>query len=137
MEHSIEGACQCGQVSYKLFEKPTVVWACHCTECQKLSTSAFSVTAIIDAKTIEFTGEMSEWSRSADSGNTNSAKFCPSCGNRIYHYNPAEMSTIKLKLKPINLSNAKLFEPSAHVWVSEKLSWYQIPSDVKTYDKQP
>jgi hypothetical protein len=137
MEYPIEGSCQCGQVTYKLHDKPLLVWACHCTECQKLSTSPFSVTAIIAKDAIEFSGELNEWSRSADSGNNNNAKFCPTCGNRIYHYNPEDLSTVKLKLKPTHLSDATLFEPSAHVWVSEKVNWYKLPSGVKTYEKQP
>jgi len=137
MEYPIEGSCQCGQLTYKLHEKPMVVWACHCTECQKLSTSPFSVTAIIASNAIEFTGKLNEWSRTADSGNRNSAKFCPTCGNRVYHYNPEDLSTIKLKLKPSGLLDATHFEPSAHVWVSEKLSWYQIPNGAETFEKQP
>ena len=75
MKFPIEGSCQCGQLTYKLFEKPTMVLACHCTECQKLSTSPFSVTAIIASTAIEFKGELKEWSRSSDSGNKNNAKF--------------------------------------------------------------
>jgi len=137
MEYPIEGSCQCGQVTYKLYEKPIMVWACHCTECQKLSTSPFSVTAIVASHDIVFNGQLNEWSRAADSGNQNNAKFCPTCGNRIYHYNPDDLSTIKLKLKPTGLLDATVFEPSAHVWVSEKLGWYKIPKDIKTYEKQP
>jgi hypothetical protein len=90
MEFPIKVACQCGQLTYTMLEKQQMVLACHCTECQKLSTSA-------------------------DSGNTNSAKSCPSCGNRIYHYNPDDLETIKLKLKPFNVLESSLFEPSAHV----------------------
>lgn len=137
MNFPIEGSCQCGQLTYKLFEKPKMVLACHCTECQKLSTSPFSVTAIVAATDIEFKGKLNEWSRDSDSGNKNNAKFCPSCGNRVYHYNPADSETIKLKLKPVNLEKAEIFEPTVHVWVCEKLSWYQIPEGVKVFEKQP
>lgn len=137
MEFPIEGSCQCGQLTYKLFEKPKMVLACHCKECQKLSTSPFSITAIIASTAIEFKGELKEWSRSSDSGNKNSAKFCPTCGNRVYHYNPADSETIKLKLKPVNLADAEIFKPSVHVWVCEKLNWYQIPEGVKVIEKQP
>ena len=103
----------------------------------KLATSPFSVTAVIAADAIEFQGELKEWSRVADSGNQNNAKFCPDCGNRVYHYNPAEPKTIKLKLKPTNLSDYSIFQPSAHVWVSEKQNWYEIPEGVKTFDREP
>lgn len=137
MEYPIEGSCQCGQVTYKLKEAPKMVLACHCKECQKLSTSPFSVTAIIDSSAIDFYGEFKEWSRSADSGNTNTAKFCPGCGNRIYHFNPEDPSTIKLKLKPTDMENDCIFKPTVHVWASEKLSWYKLPEGVKVYEKQP
>ncbi len=137
MEYPIDGSCQCGKVTYRLKEAPKIVLACHCKECQKLSTSPFSVTAIIDSSAIEFYGELKEWSRSAESGNTNTAKFCPGCGNRIYHFNPEDSSTIKLKLKPTEMENDSIFKPSVHVWVSEKLSWYKLPEGVEVYEKQP
>jgi hypothetical protein len=136
MKYPIEASCQCGQVRYKLYEPPKVVLACHCQECQKLSTSPFSITAVVATEAIEFNGEMKEWSRVAESGNTNSAKFCPVCGTRIYHYNPDDLSTVKLKLKPVGLSDDSMFAPSAHVWVSEKLGWYQIPAGTKVAEKQ-
>ena len=137
MNYPVKAACQCGQLTYTLHKPPKVVLACHCTECQKLSTSPFSVTAMVAADAIEFSGELKEWSRSSDSGNTNSAKFCPGCGNRIYHYNPDDPSTIKLKLKPVKLEDDHLFEPTVHVWLSEKLSWVKIPEHVKCFDHQP
>ena len=137
MKFPIEGACQCGQVTYTMHEAPKMVYACHCTECQKVATGPFSVTAIVASGAIEFHGELKEWGRVAESGNRNNAKFCPDCGNRIYHYNPDDLSTVKLKLKPVNLSDDKIFAPKAHIWVSEKLSWYEIPEGMKVFDKQP
>lgn len=90
VEYPIKGACQCGGVTYELLAPPAMVVACHCRECQKLSTSAFSITAMVDADSIRFSGEMREWSRPAESGNISAAKFCPCCGNRLYHFNPDE-----------------------------------------------
>lgn len=137
MGYQVEGSCQCGQLTYTLREKPKMVIACHCQECQKLATAPFSVTALVSNDAIEFRGELKEWSRSSDSGNTNSAKFCPGCGNRVYHFNPDDVSILKLKLKPVGLEDQTLFEPTAHVWVSEKQDWYTIPDGVKVFDKQP
>ena len=112
-----------------------MVLACHCKECQKLSTSAFSLTAVARAQDITFQGGMREWGRKAESGNTNGARFCPGCGNRIYHFNPDQPDVIKLK--PANLSDTRIIQPQAHVWVSEKQDWFTIPEGVKTFDKQP
>lgn len=133
-EYPIKGACQCGSVTYELLAPPSMIAACHCRECQKLSTSAFSLTAMVDAKDIVFHGEMKEWSRLADSGNQSSAKFCPNCGNRIYHFNPEQPD--KIKLKPSTLESTAFIRPDVHIWVSEKQDWYEIPEGVKTAQKQ-
>lgn len=135
MKYPIEGSCQCGGVKYQLLSAPLMVLACHCKECQKLSTSAFSLTAVVEADAIEFQGEMAEWSRTADSGNVSVAKFCPTCGNRMYHFNPDDPE--KIKLKPANLSDTSIINPSAHIWVSEKQEWFSIPDGVAVYDRQP
>lgn len=135
MSYPIEGSCQCGSVKYQLLAPPLAVVACHCRECQKLSTSAFSITAIVYAHDVRFEGELKEWRRLADSGNINGAMFCPNCGNRIYHFNPNEPE--KLKLKPANLSDTSMINPTAHMWVSEKQAWYQIPKGVEVFEKQP
>ncbi|OYD23366.1 GFA family protein [Oceanimonas baumannii] len=135
MNYPLTGACQCGSVRYQLLSEPKMIVACHCKECQKLSTSAFSITALVNTDQIRFQGEMKEWRRTADSGNINGAMFCPTCGNRIYHFNPDEPDT--LKLKPASLTDTRLIKPVAHVWVSEKQDWYQIPEGVAVYDKQP
>ncbi len=136
MEFPIHGACQCGQVTYELLAAPQRVIACHCQECQKLSSAPFSVTALVSAENIRFSGDMKEWCRVAESGNTNVAKFCPDCGVRIYHVNPAEPDAIKLKLKPAGLADDTLFTPSRHIWTSEKLSWDTIPEGMPTAEKQ-
>ncbi|MBD8512717.1 GFA family protein [Photobacterium sp. CAU 1568] len=133
--YPIHGACQCGGVTYTLLAPPAMVVACHCKECQKLSTSAFSITAMVDAKDVVFKGVMADWSRPADSGNTSAAKFCPTCGNRIYHFNPKQPDAIKLK--PSNLSDTRVIQPTAHVWVSEKQDWVSIPAGVKQFARQP
>lgn len=135
MPYPIQGSCQCGGVSYELLAPPLKVVACHCKECQKLSTSAFSITALVNADTVRFAGRMADWSRSSDSGNINAAKFCPTCGNRIYHYNPDDPS--KIKLKPSNLSDTSIIQPTAHIWVSQKQAWFDLPAGVDIFDKQP
>jgi hypothetical protein len=99
-----------------------------------LSTSAFSITALVNANAVEFEGVMADWSRTADNGNINAAKFCPVCGNRIYHFNPAIPEIIKLK--PANLSDTSILNPTAHLWVSEKQAWFTIPEGVTVFDKQ-
>ncbi|WP_441003561.1 GFA family protein [Pseudocolwellia agarivorans] len=137
MTYPIKGSCQCGNITYTLKAKPKKVMACHCQECRKLSTSAFSITTVVESKDIEFSGTLDEWVRIADSGKKNHAKFCTGCGNRVYHYNPDDLSSIRLKLQPVNVTDDTIFQPSVHVWVSEKLSWFVIPEGMPSFPGQP
>ena len=132
-EYPVSGACQCGGVTYQLNAAPIKVLACHCKECQTLSTSAFSITLVIKASDIDFKGEMNQWERSSDSGNRNRAYFCPTCGNRIYHVNPEQPEIIKLKGR---LDNAKQVQPTAHIWLNQKQDWYEVPQGVENHQTQ-
>jgi len=135
IKYPIKGACQCGKVTYQLLAAPLMIAACHCRQCQKLSTSAFSITAVVNKTDIKFSGEMHEWSRLADNGNTNGARFCPGCGNRIYHFNPNDPD--KIKLKPSTLSDTRAIQPTMHIWTSEKQDWFILPTNLPTHEKQP
>lgn len=134
IQYPLKGSCQCGQLQYRLLGPPLKVLACHCKQCQKLSTSAFSITALVRTEDVEFEGELKEWQRTAESGNKNYAKFCPDCGNRIYHFNPDAPETIKLKAA--SLDDTRALQPTVHLWLSEKQDWFEVPEGVKTYHKQ-
>ena len=38
-----EGGCQCGAIRYQLLRAPVALYACHCRDCQKQSSSAFGL----------------------------------------------------------------------------------------------
>ncbi len=82
---------------------------------------------------------MHEWSRLADNGNTNGAKYCPGCSSRIYHFNPNDLDKIKikLKLKPSTLSDTRVIKPTMHIWMSEKQDWFVLPEGIDCFEKQP
>ena len=130
----IKGKCQCGQVSCVLRKEPIKVVACHCQECQTLSTGPYSVTAVVDTDAIDFQGEMSQWSRIAESGNKNVAFFCPVCGNRIYHFDPAKPEFVRLKLKASRgLPDDRIFEPTHHIWIGEKQGWLELSDNKEAF----
>lgn len=136
IQYPVSGSCQCGKVTFSLLSAPKMILACHCKECQKLATSAFSLTAVIDRNQLKIEGELVDWERLADSGNRNKAKFCPSCGNRIYHFDPNTPDTLKFK-GASSLEDTRMLIPEIHIWTSEKQDWFIIPDHVKSHPKQP
>jgi hypothetical protein len=47
MQLPLTGACQCRNVRYEIGREPLTVYVCHCTECQRQSASAFSLSMIV------------------------------------------------------------------------------------------
>lgn len=50
---SIEGGCRCDRVRFRVTKAPLLTMACHCRGCQKMTSSAFSLSAAIPADGFE------------------------------------------------------------------------------------
>ena len=44
-----DAGCRCGQLRMRITEAPIVTMACHCTGCQRMSASAFSLSILLPA----------------------------------------------------------------------------------------
>jgi hypothetical protein len=130
------GSCQCGNVNYEVSEKPIVTVACHCQDCQKLSTSAFSVSMILYRSGFKvLSGELKSWERPTAAGGVAVCWFCPDCGNRIFHENPAMPSVVRLK--PGTLEDTSVLEVQAHVWTCREQQWLGRFADLPKFEQQP
>ena len=49
----IEGGCRCGAVRFRISAPPLLTMACHCTGCQRMTASAFSLSAAIPTQGFE------------------------------------------------------------------------------------
>jgi hypothetical protein len=78
------GGCQCGKVRYEITEEPQSVYTCHCLDCQRLTSSAFSLGIIVSERGFRLSGlEPRRLQRTADSGRVNIRLVCPECGSWI------------------------------------------------------
>lgn len=51
----IEGGCRCGQIRFRIDAQPMITIACHCTGCQHMTGSAFSVNIAIASDALTLT----------------------------------------------------------------------------------
>src|SRR5438270_275639 len=56
MKRPQTGGCHCGAIRYEITEAPALVYTCHCTDCQRLTGSAFSMAFLAAAETFFLTG---------------------------------------------------------------------------------
>ncbi|MGV8997827.1 MAG: GFA family protein [Parvibaculaceae bacterium] len=128
MPYPYTGGCQCGAVRYTLNAEPERIVACHCSECQKQSGSAFGLSMLVKRDDLVVTGPLKTFIRTADSGNANTGVFCPDCGNRIYNvpaYRPDHVV-----LKPGTLDDTSWVRPQTFIWMDSAQGWVPVPEGV-------
>ncbi len=136
VHYPLKGCCNCGDIEYEVLAPFLAQVACHCKQCQQHTQSAFSLVGTLRASDFKIThGSVQKWTKTADSGNKIDCYFCPRCGNRIYHHNPAQPELIRLKLG--TLDDTRVINPSMHIWTEMKQDWYVIPDGVLSFPRQP
>jgi hypothetical protein len=55
MELPLTGGCICGSVRYAITAASLSVYACHCTDCQRITSSAFSIGVVVPASAFRST----------------------------------------------------------------------------------
>jgi len=84
MKIPLTGGCQCGKLRYEISETPRLVYCCHCTSCQKITASAFSISAVVTEEAFHLNvGQPHVVYRTADSGRMYARWVCPDCGTCI------------------------------------------------------
>jgi hypothetical protein len=131
----MEGSCVCGATHYKVTGVPLSVHACHCTDCQALSGSAFGLSMILNRDDIELVkGELGINKFSANH-NQMHRHHCLECGTAIWFSSP-EYSGI-VALKPGTLNDTSALSPVAHVWYRSAQPWLDVGSALPVYQEQP
>ena len=118
-----DGGCRCGQVRLRVTAPPLLTMACHCTGCQKMSASAFSLSVAIPAEGFAVTrGE-------PVIGGLHGAQrhhFCPRC--KSWLYTRTEGFDWFVNLRPTTLDDPAWFEPFIETFTAEKLPWASTPA---------
>lgn len=125
-----DGGCRCGETRIRVTQPPLAAMACHCTGCQRMTASAFSLTLVLPADGFEVTqGEPVLGGLARDQHH-----FCPRCMSWMFT-RPEGMDEI-VNLRPSMLDDHQWFEPYVEVWTSEKLPWATTPA-VRNYPTEP
>ena len=136
MKQIFEGHCQCGAVAYRVTGVPVTLFACHCTECQRQSSSAFGMALWVKEPLVELSsGQTKEWIRTMPSGRKMSCQFCPDCGTRLFHTKVGQ--TQLLSIKPGTLRDTSGLKPVGHIWVDSKQKWFDIEEKILQFRGNP
>jgi hypothetical protein len=127
-----EGGCRCGEVRLKVTKPPLLAGACHCTGCQSMSASAFSLTVTLPADGFEVTA--GEPVIGGLHGPVSHHFHCPRCMSWLF--TRAEGFDWFVNLRVSTLDDHRWFAPFVEVWTREKLPWATTPAR-HSYETDP
>jgi hypothetical protein len=127
---SQEGGCRCGQVRFKVTAPPFLTMACHCSGCQRMTGSAFSLSAAFASSGFSVT--KGEPVIGGLHGNPRHC-FCSHCVSWMFtRIDEFDFVNVRATM----LDDPSDFSPFIETYMSEKLPWAATPAPHK-FEKFP
>jgi hypothetical protein len=121
-------ACCCGQLHLTIEGEPSRISMCHCLECQRRTGAVISNQARFRRDQITINGNATKWMRTAESGNTLTFHFCPTCGSTVYWENEGFSGIVAVAIG--NFGDPRFPAPTIAVWEESRHPWVSLPSDI-------
>lgn len=136
MPASYTGGCLCGAARYVLKREPLTLYACHCTDCQRRTGTAFALSLFADREAVELTAGKTVLSRTDMSdGRVKQAQVCADCRTRLWG-EPLKLPNAVI-VQPGTLDDRSWLRPVAHIWTRSAQPWFQFPKDAVLFEGQP
>lgn len=117
------GKCRCGRVRFEVDSECLITMACHCTGCQRMTASAFSLSALHPSDGFKVT--------SGDTiigglhGSTRHY-FCEHCMSWLFT-RPEGMDDF-VNIRATMMEGAQSYSPFIETYTDEKLPWVTTPA---------
>jgi hypothetical protein len=114
----VKGHCRCGQIQFEATSNPLLTMVCHCTGCQRMTASAYSLSALYSSDHFRVTqGE-------PVIGGLHGATrhfFCPHCMSWLFT-RPEGMDQF-VNVRATMMDDARCFVPFIETYTEEMLPW--------------
>lgn len=128
------GACLCGRLRYRVSSDPLTARICWCRTCQRISGNG-TANAIFRSESLQVDGDPSNYVSVADSGNTITRYFCPSCGCHVFAASSASPAFRVIRIG--TLDDPSAIKPQVNIWTSSAPSWACMNPDIALVEHQP
>ena len=128
------GGCRCGKVRYEITKEPQSVYTCHCPDCQRLTSNAFSFGIVVPEKGFRLMGlEPRRLQRTADSRRVNIRLVYPECGSWVC----GTPRGGAVGVRGGTLDETSWLRPARHIWTRRKQPWIELPEGDEAFEGQP
>ena len=129
------GGCQCGVVRYAISADPVMTGICYCTSCRKSSGSGHAFHALLAETALSFSGKVSTYEWTADSGGRVSSCFCPICGSPLF--GKASSMPGLATLRVASLDDPASITPQMAVYTKRLLPWDHLDPALPAFPEMP
>ena len=130
----VDGRCYCGAIAYRAEADPEHVSICYCTDCQRLTGSAFRVSLAVRAEDFVLNaGRPKTYVKTAESGARRVQAFCGDCGAPIY--STAEKDPTHYMLRVGTLAQRGELPPKLQLWMRSKAAWVEPMAGMPSFEK--
>lgn len=130
----VDGSCHCGSIRFSADIDPGKVMVCHCTDCQKLTGSAFRVVVPAPIASFILHGEPTRYEKVAESGAKRVQAFCPKCGSSVFAVGQDNPTQVSLRVGVLDQRSQLL--PSLQIWKRSALPWVDTLPSVCASEQQ-
>jgi hypothetical protein len=131
----IDGCCHCGEITFEAEVDPAAVTICHCTDCQRLTGSAFRANIPAPAEHFKLlSGTPKSYVKTAESGNKRRHAFCGTCGTPVFACAVENPQSYSLRIGTITQRAA--LSPKRQVWQRSALHWVDALATLPSAEKQ-
>lgn len=132
----IVGGCLCGGIRYAGDAEPVLVANCHCADCQRQTSSAFSVLVAVPKGSLRIEGrELAAFRGVGESGRPVTRRFCPDCGSPIV--SDVGMTPDLEWLKAGTLDDRSWLRPQMNIWSASAQPWVVMDDAIPAFAKNP
>ncbi|MDE0175815.1 MAG: GFA family protein [Defluviicoccus sp.] len=120
----IDGRCHCGSIAYEAEIDPEKVRICHCTDCQRLSATAFRVSVGTPEENFTLlSGAPKTYVKIGENGARRAQVFCPDCGSQIYATAADGGGPRVFNLRTGTIDQRDELKPRSQIWKRSAQAW--------------
>lgn len=128
------GGCLCGALRYRVTAEPLTLYACHCTDCQRRTGTAFAQSMVVPRESVVLEqGTPVEYRVPMPDGRIKTGKACAKCSTRLWG-EPVKAPAIAI-VQPGTLDDTSWVRPVAHIWTRSAMPGTVFAPDAVKFEK--
>lgn len=131
----LSGACLCGAVSYSGDADIKMMMNCHCSDCRKVTGSAYGTLMFVAEDSVAIVGDTSVFEHKSDRGSDMQKLFCPKCGSQMFTRNTARKGILGIRAGTAD--QLDIVKPGTNLFKDSAIPSTPMDPALPVHDKMP